>query len=140
MVACMVVLAPHVEAITCGDVVINVLPCIEYLRSRGALSSTCCDGVKRINSVAKSSADRKLACECLKSVYSKVSGINTATAADLPRRCGTSAPYFSPTTDHCSTVLYLEDETNEQRIKGDILAIKDERRIQISSLIFNFDR
>ncbi|KAI3781202.1 hypothetical protein L2E82_11209 [Cichorium intybus] len=58
----------------------------------------------RINSAAKSIADTKLACACFKDFYSSVTGINTATAAHLPGRCGISASYLSPTTD-CSKGL-----------------------------------
>nr|GEZ28893.1 non-specific lipid-transfer protein-like [Tanacetum cinerariifolium]GEZ42860.1 non-specific lipid-transfer protein-like [Tanacetum cinerariifolium] len=104
MVAFMVLSAPYTEAITCGQVISSLSPCLGYLRSGGAVSGACCSGVKRINSAARTSADRKTACGCLKSAYSSNRGLNAANAAGLPGKCGVSIPYkISPNTD-CSKV------------------------------------
>nr|GEX61103.1 retrovirus-related Pol polyprotein from transposon TNT 1-94 [Tanacetum cinerariifolium] len=70
MVAFMVLSAPYTEAIRCGQVISSLSPCLGYSRSGGAVSGACCSGVKRINSAARTPADRKTACGCLKSAYS----------------------------------------------------------------------
>ncbi|KAI3788609.1 hypothetical protein L2E82_01381 [Cichorium intybus] len=104
MVACMVVLAPHVEAITCGQVAASLAPCLQYLRAGGAVSGGCCNGVKGLNNAAKSTADKQTACNCLKNAYSSFPGIKSGNAAGLPGKCGVSIPYkISPTTD-CSKI------------------------------------
>ncbi|GJT10055.1 non-specific lipid-transfer protein-like protein [Tanacetum coccineum] len=104
MVAFMMLSAPYTEAISCGQVISSLSPCLAYLRSGGAVSGACCSGVKSINSAARTSADRKTACGCLKSAYSSNRGLNAANAAGLPGKCGVSIPYkISPNTD-CSKV------------------------------------
>ncbi|CAN4126257.1 unnamed protein product [Withania somnifera] len=103
VVLCMVVVAPHAEALSCGQVTSNLVPCLPYLRSTGPLGG-CCGGVKNLLAAAKTPADRKTACTCLKSAANAISGINLGKAADLPSTCGVNIPYkISPSTD-CSTV------------------------------------
>nr|WP_171476391.1 non-specific lipid-transfer protein [Acinetobacter baumannii] len=96
--------ASYTEAITCGQVVGSLAPCLGYLKSGGAVPGACCNGVKSLNSAAKTSADRKTACSCLKNAYSSNRGLNPANVAGLPGKCGVSIPYkISPNTD-CSKV------------------------------------
>ena len=104
MVACMVVVAPYAEALTCGQVANSLAPCIGYLTKGGGVPPACCNGVKGLNNAAKTPADRKAACVCLKSASSSISGIDLNNAASLPGKCGVSIPYkISPSTD-CSKV------------------------------------
>ena len=100
---CMVVAAPYAEAaITCGAVAQNLAPCITFLKTGGAPSAPCCAGVKKLVSMATTSADRKTACGCLKQTAGTIPGLNYGNAAALPGKCGTSVPYpISPNTD-CS--------------------------------------
>ncbi|KAG5582184.1 hypothetical protein H5410_052811 [Solanum commersonii] len=77
VVLCMIVVAPHAEALSCGQ---------------GLLGA------------AKTPADRKTACTCLKSAASAIKGIDVGKAAGIPRVCGVNIPYkISPSTD-CSKV------------------------------------
>ncbi|TLP29480.1 non-specific lipid-transfer protein [Acinetobacter baumannii] len=104
MMAFMVLSAPYTEAITCGEVISKLAPCLGYLRSGGPVPGACCNGVKGLNAAAKTTPDRKAACGCLKSAYSSNPGLKPANAAGLPGRCGVSIPYkISPNTD-CSKV------------------------------------
>ncbi|KAL4561105.1 hypothetical protein LXL04_033267 [Taraxacum kok-saghyz] len=104
VVACMVVSAPYANAISCGQVVSNLAPCLGYLNNGGDVPSGCCSGVSALNNAAKSTPDRQTACGCLKSAYAANSGINPANAASLPGKCGVNIPYkISPSTD-CSKV------------------------------------
>ncbi|KAJ9543340.1 hypothetical protein OSB04_023047 [Centaurea solstitialis] len=105
VLACMVVLAPPTEAnINCGQVASSVLPCLSYLRSGGALGG-CCNGVRALNNAARTTANRKIACGCLKNAYSAYHGINPSNATGLPAKCGINIPYkiISPDTD-CSKI------------------------------------
>ncbi|KAK1440584.1 hypothetical protein QVD17_06413 [Tagetes erecta] len=104
VLACMVVAAPGAEAITCGQVVSLLAPCLGYLTKGGAVPPACCNGVRGLNNAAKSTPDRQTTCGCLKNIYSSNSGINLSNAGSLPGKCGVNIPYkISPTTD-CSKV------------------------------------
>nr|XP_009626829.1 non-specific lipid-transfer protein 2 [Nicotiana tomentosiformis]AAM74206.1 non-specific lipid transfer protein [Nicotiana tabacum]BAK19150.1 lipid transfer protein [Nicotiana tabacum] len=103
VVLCMVVVAPHAEALTCGQVQSSLAPCVPYLLGRGPLGG-CCGGVKRLLGAARTPADRKTACNCLKSAANTFKGIDMGNAARLPGTCGVNIPYkISPSTD-CSKV------------------------------------
>nr|AEM45798.1 non-specific lipid transfer protein [Solanum torvum] len=103
VVLCMLVVAPHAEAITCGQIQSSLASCLPYLTSGGPLGG-CCGGVRRLVGAAKTPADRKTACGCLKSAAGAIKGINLGKAAALPSTCGVSIPYkISPSTD-CSKV------------------------------------
>ncbi|KAD4584952.1 hypothetical protein R6Q59_036297 [Mikania micrantha] len=104
MAACMVLSAPYAEAVSCGDVANKLTPCLTYLRNGGSVSSACCNGVKGLNSLAKTTADKKTTCTCLKSAYKSYSGIKSDNASGLPRKCGVSIAYkISPSTD-CNNI------------------------------------
>ncbi|KAI3511557.1 hypothetical protein L1887_18712 [Cichorium endivia] len=118
VVACMVVAAPYAEAITCGQVVSNLVPCLGYLKNGGVVPPGCCSGVTALNNAAKTTPDRQTACGCLKSAYAANSGINPSNAAGLPGKCGVKIPYkISPSTD-CTKSLALKSyivlETTDQ--------------------------
>ncbi|XP_068667623.1 non-specific lipid-transfer protein-like [Aristolochia californica] len=106
-VACFLLLsvffAPYAEAaITCGQVVNALTPCLGYLRSGRPISRGCCTGVQKIKAAASTPADRKTACSCLKSAAAGSSGINFGLAAGLPSVCKVRIPFkISPSTD-CS--------------------------------------
>ncbi|KAM3308642.1 hypothetical protein P3S67_010386 [Capsicum chacoense] len=100
---CMAVVAPHAEALNCGQVQSSMAPCVPYLTGRGPLGS-CCGGVKGLLDAAKTPADRKTVCACLKSAAASISGINVGKAAGLPNMCRVNIPYqISPSTD-CAKV------------------------------------
>ena len=103
---CMVVVsAPMAEAaITCGQVTSSLAPCITYLQKGGAPSAGCCNGVRGLNSAAKTTADRQAACNCLKSAAGSISGFNANNAASLPGKCGVSIPYKISTSTNCATI------------------------------------
>lgn len=89
--------------VTCGTVASSVGSCIPYLKgSSPGIPAACCGGIKSLNSQASTPADRRTACNCLKSAASRISGINYGLAAGLPSKCGVSISYkISPSTD-CS--------------------------------------
>ncbi|GFY83855.1 lipid transfer protein 3 [Actinidia rufa] len=104
-VLCMVAVAPYAEAAIngCGAVQGKMGACLGYLRG-GVLTNQCCAGVKGLNSMASNTPDRQQACRCLQSAAKTITGINPASAASLPGKCGVKIPYkISPSTD-CSKV------------------------------------
>nr|GEU93720.1 hypothetical protein [Tanacetum cinerariifolium] len=73
----MVVRVPYTEAFrNCGQVVSYLVPCTKYLKSGGVVTASCCDSLKGLKSVAKTSAEVKMAC-----------------------KCGVDVPYVDPNTD-----------------------------------------
>ena len=103
--AIVLTVAPGTEgAVTCGTVTSSLSKCIPYITGKGPISPGCCAGVKSLNAMATTPADRQTACGCLKSLAGKINGINYAAAAGVPGKCGVSIPYtISPSTD-CSKV------------------------------------
>lgn len=92
--------AAVVESITCGQVTGSVGSCLGYLKTGGKPVPACCNGVRGLNSLARTPADRKQACNCLKTLAGSVKGINYGFASALPGKCGISIPYpISPNTD-----------------------------------------
>ncbi|KAM0067739.1 putative plant non-specific lipid-transfer protein/Par allergen [Helianthus debilis subsp. tardiflorus] len=104
IMACMVVVAPYAEAISCVQVVSALAPCFGYLTKGGPVPPACCGGVRGLNNAAKTTPDRQTTCGCLKSVYASNSGINLGFASSLPGKCGVNVPFkISPSTD-CAKV------------------------------------
>jgi hypothetical protein len=89
-------------AITCGQVTTAVRPCLPFIRGGPGPSGQCFGGVRNLHSQARSTADRRTACSCLKSVAASMRGLNLANAAAIPSKCGVKIPYtISPNID-CS--------------------------------------
>ncbi|MCE0481806.1 tyrosine protein phosphatase [Datura stramonium] len=102
VVLCMVIVAPHAEGLTCGQVTAYLASCVPYLRN-GPLGG-CCGGVKSLANAARTTPDRKAACNCLKSAAAAIPRLNLSKAAAIPASCGVNIPYkISPSTD-CSKI------------------------------------
>nr|ABA33855.1 phospholipid transfer protein 1 [Zea mays subsp. parviglumis] len=92
-------------AISCGQVASAIAPCISYARGQGSgPSASCCSGVRSLNNAARTTADRRAACNCLKNAAAGVSGLNAGNAASIPSKCGVSIPYTISTSTDCSRV------------------------------------
>ncbi|KAL5704707.1 hypothetical protein ACHQM5_023097 [Ranunculus cassubicifolius] len=88
MITLMVVSAPYAaEAITCGQVTVDLAPCVGFLRGGGAPLTACCSGVKSLNSAAKTTPDRKTACSCIKTLANSIPGIKPRMVSSLPGKC-----------------------------------------------------
>ena len=105
--AAVVVLAATSEAaISCGQVSSAIAPCLSYARGQGsAPSAGCCSGVKSLNNAARSTADKRTACNCLKNAARGISGLNAGNAASIPSKCGVSVPYTISTSTDCSRYI-----------------------------------
>ncbi|KAJ4832575.1 hypothetical protein Tsubulata_000152 [Turnera subulata] len=89
LLVCIVVSAPMTaQAVTCSQVARDLVPCIGYLQGRGAPTAGCCNGVRALAGAAKTTADRRTACTCLKNAAAGVKGLNPSFAAALPGACG----------------------------------------------------
>ncbi|XP_050241934.1 non-specific lipid-transfer protein 1-like [Quercus robur] len=104
---CMIAIVPIAQAtITCTQISNNVMPCVTYLRSNSASPppENCCQGVRNLNGMAKTTPDRQAVCNCFKAAAGGISGLNPTLVANLPKNCGVNSPFkISPSTD-CSKV------------------------------------
>uniref|UniRef100_A0A0D9XW81 Non-specific lipid-transfer protein n=1 Tax=Leersia perrieri TaxID=77586 RepID=A0A0D9XW81_9ORYZ len=104
LVAMMVVQGPASAAITCGQVGSAIAPCISYVTGRSGLSSGCCNGVKGLNSAARTTADRQAACRCLKSLAGSIKSLNLGTVAGVPAKCGVNVGFPISLSTDCNKV------------------------------------
>ena len=104
--ALLIAAAPYATAaITCGQVNSAVGPCLAYARGTGTSpSAACCNGVRNLNAAAKTTADKRSACSCLKSAAAGLKGLNAGNAASIPSKCGVSVPYTISASVDCSKV------------------------------------
>ncbi|KAK3024631.1 hypothetical protein RJ639_043255 [Escallonia herrerae] len=101
----LLLLAPSsVAAITCSDVMKDLRPCITYLKSgSGKPPAPCCAGASALASAASTTADKRAACNCIKSAARSMN-INTELAKALPGNCNIHLSFtISPSVD-CSTI------------------------------------
>nr|ABA33867.1 phospholipid transfer protein 1 [Zea diploperennis] len=105
VVALVLLAATSEAAISCGQVASAIAPCISYARGQGSgPSAGCCSGVRSLNNAARTTADRRAACSCLKNAAAGVSGLNAGNAASIPSKCSVSIPYTISTSTDCSRV------------------------------------
>ncbi|CAN8257691.1 unnamed protein product [Cochlearia groenlandica] len=92
------------STISCSVVIQDLQPCVSYLTSgSGQPPETCCDGVKSLAAATTASADKKAACECIKSVANSVT-VKPELAQALASNCGASLPVDASSTIDCTTI------------------------------------
>ncbi|PRQ42705.1 putative plant lipid transfer protein/Par allergen [Rosa chinensis] len=93
-------------AITCGQVVNKLMPCVAYVQNGGTPAVGCCSGIKTLYGMAQTTPDRQSVCNCLKQAVAGIpyTGANAGLAAGLPGKCGVNLPYkINPSTD-CKSI------------------------------------
>lgn len=108
LAAAAVLLAAPADAITCSDVIKDLRPCMNYLKSgSGAPPPPCCAGASSLAAAAKTTADKQTACTCLKNAAKNINP-KPELAKALPGSCGISMPFqISPNVD-CSKYVYTD--------------------------------
>ncbi|CAH8388597.1 unnamed protein product, partial [Eruca vesicaria subsp. sativa] len=105
VIVCMLVSAPMASeaAISCGAVTSNLGQCINYLMKGGKIPPGCCSGVRRLNSMARTTIDRQQACRCIQGAARSLgSKLNPGRAASLPRACSVKIPYPISARTNCN--------------------------------------
>ncbi|XP_022151019.1 non-specific lipid-transfer protein 8 [Momordica charantia] len=104
MVFVILLLRDSEAAISCSDVVTDLRPCVSYLVSgSGKPPAACCTGANALASAATTTADKKAACECIKSAAGSLN-YNAKLAQDLPSNCGISLPFTVSASVDCSKI------------------------------------
>ncbi|XP_068476815.1 non-specific lipid-transfer protein 1-like [Phaseolus vulgaris] len=121
VVLCMVVVGAHTaQGMTCGQVQSNLVPCVTFLQNGGFVPAGCCNGVRNIMNSARSTADRRGICNCLKTAAGAVRGLNPNNAQALPGKCGVNIPYKISTSTNCARYIsfyHVEITQNPPHLK-----------------------
>ena len=106
VVLCMVLMTARQAqaAISCGQVTGALAPCLSYLTGTGDASPQCCSGVKRLQSMASTQADRRAACNCVKSAASRYSNLKPDRASSLPSKCGVKFSFNVSPSTNCNSI------------------------------------
>ncbi|XP_058751616.1 non-specific lipid-transfer protein 1-like [Vicia villosa] len=91
-------------AVSCGQVTSSLVPCMGYVQNGGAVSPRCCYGIRGLVNGARTTADRRAACACLKSAAASLKRINVGYAAALPGKCGVNIPYKISASTNCASI------------------------------------
>ncbi|KAE8712451.1 Non-specific lipid-transfer protein 1 [Hibiscus syriacus] len=105
LLLCVLVASPiATTALTCGDVSTKMAACVRYLQNGGAVPVPCCNGVRGLNGMARTTPDRQAACRCLQNAARSIPNIKPPLAESLPGKCGVSIPYKISTSTNCNSV------------------------------------
>uniref|UniRef100_A0A2C9VTJ9 Non-specific lipid-transfer protein n=1 Tax=Manihot esculenta TaxID=3983 RepID=A0A2C9VTJ9_MANES len=93
------------EAVDCRLVDASLAFCIPFLaRGDGFPSPTCCLGVRNLQVLTLTTADRRAACECIKAVGARIPFINEDAASSLPQKCGVDLNIPISRTADCQSI------------------------------------
>ena len=91
-------------AVTCTVVTKALGPCMTYLKGTGATAppANCCAGVRSLKAAAQTVADRRMACNCMKTAAQKTKSLNYKVAARLASQCGVRMSYSVNPNVNCN--------------------------------------
>ncbi|XP_058739819.1 non-specific lipid-transfer protein 1-like [Vicia villosa] len=90
---------------TCDEIKTTLLPCVPYLRDQEpTVPVICCNGVRTVTDQARTVAERKDGCECLKASLTSIPGLNPNAAQDLPNKCGVKPAFPVGVNVDCSKI------------------------------------
>ncbi|KAK1388748.1 AAI domain-containing protein [Heracleum sosnowskyi] len=93
------------EALSCGDLSASVSQCSSYATGAvGNPSGGCCSAVKGVYALAKTSADRKVLCNCLKQSSSAVPNVQLSNVAAIPQKCGVPLSFSPDPNFNCNSI------------------------------------
>ncbi|KAM0827138.1 hypothetical protein ACQ4PT_068391 [Festuca glaucescens] len=106
--AVLLMFAGEASALTCGQVDSTLAPCVGYATGREkTLSPRCCNGVRSLNGLARSTPDRKMACGCLKKLAGSIKAIDMGKVSGVPGKCGVSVPFPIALSTDCNKYVYI---------------------------------
>lgn len=82
------------RGVNCVDVATALHQCVPYLLGQAAEpTSVCCAGVTHLKEIATTTADKQVACSCMKEAASHLSGLKDEAVSALPAKCNAPLPY-----------------------------------------------
>ncbi|KAG6433696.1 hypothetical protein SASPL_105311 [Salvia splendens] len=91
------------SAADCQQVLTQLQPCRNYLKSGGSVPANCCKGVVTLNKAATTAAKKQQFCKCLQS-EAKSLGVNTKYAQSLPQKCKVNIGYPISYSFNCNSI------------------------------------
>ncbi|KAJ4710667.1 Non-specific lipid-transfer protein [Melia azedarach] len=102
LVATVQMLVKPGEAVTCGQVDASLAPCIPYLTAGGSPAAACCDGVKNLQTITPTTADRRAAWDCVNDAAARYPSVNEEAASSLLQKCGVQMDIPISKTTNCA--------------------------------------
>eukprot|EP01018_Ginkgo_biloba_P000896 Gb_36100 [translate_table: standard] len=94
---------PTYAQVTCPTVTSALTPCLSFLLTGGQVPDICCDGVRRLTGMARTTLDRQAACKCLKTAAGSINPLPSS-LTNLPGACGVNIGIPISTDIDCSQV------------------------------------
>ncbi|XP_021659904.2 non-specific lipid-transfer protein A-like [Hevea brasiliensis] len=96
--------------LSCGQVNSLMAGCLPYLTgATNNPSAVCCSGTKNLQGLAETTADKRAACNCLKTAAINNPNIRQDTASNLPSKCGVPLNIPIRKDIDCSSINMMED-------------------------------
>ncbi|EYU42347.1 hypothetical protein MIMGU_mgv1a016768mg [Erythranthe guttata] len=87
----------HGHAVTCGEVDVSLMPCINYLIGHDSSPSpACCAGVKAVKGMA--------CCGCVKAAANRYTDLKDEAAQSLPTKCAVQLDIPISRTVDCTKI------------------------------------
>lgn len=84
------------EALSCSDLGASLGQCSSYATGASSEpSGGCCSAVKQLSGMARTTADRRQLCSCLKQSASTFPNVQLSNIAAIPQKCGVPSASFS---------------------------------------------
>ncbi|KAI3921777.1 hypothetical protein MKX01_005466 [Papaver californicum] len=104
VMAHLIIMTEPAQAFTCLDVAPNLAACISYLSGIDSRPpQICCDGVTRVKGMCVTTDNRRLACNCIKEVATRIRVIKESAVASLPIACNQPFPFPISTSFDCNS-------------------------------------
>lgn len=106
------------EAITCGDVISDLVACVSYLTGKDDFPPPpCCAGVSKLKASAVSIVDKKAACECVKTAAARIPDLKDEAASSLPAKCKVQVDFPISKNFNCDEYVFFPPIKNQCMIK-----------------------
>ncbi|GLJ38006.1 hypothetical protein SUGI_0773500 [Cryptomeria japonica] len=89
--------------LTCPAIASALTPCLGYIVNGGQVPPKCCDGVRKVSDMAKTSTDKQTACQCIKTAATSIKPLPSS-LTNLPKACAVNIGIPVSLTTDCSKV------------------------------------
>ncbi|KAG9439408.1 hypothetical protein H6P81_019573 [Aristolochia fimbriata] len=92
-------------AVSCGQVTAALTQCVPYLT--GAVKTpqaACCAGIQTVKGQLGTTADRRQACDCIKTAAAGIKNLNDQAITALPGACNSPLPFAITRNMNCQSI------------------------------------